>query len=390
MARIFRHDSITFTNDSFTGNSGNFGGGIYCYQGTTHVNNCTIAYNFATYGSASSFGAGAGVQGVSLYDSIVDANSDAGEEMDAKLSSSSGYNLVGTFPPNLKPYMGFTAAASDIVDSSNNPDLGTLANNGGPTRTMLPQTGSPAINAGDPSFTSPPFTDQRGYARVVGGRIDIGAVESGASADTVVTLSAGAVPEATPDTAYAGYTFAATGGTTPYVYGVTAGSLLPPGMTLQGGGLLTGTPLASGVFTFTVTAVDNFGNIATQNYTILSGVLPTVSLSESGSPFAENGGTATVTVSLNGASSQDTTIPFTFSGTASASDYSASTTSITILAGQTTGNITLTGLSDPSFGTSPQTVIVGLGTLTNGTPGSPTFVTATIDPPLALPTAWRR
>jgi len=34
------------------------------------------------------------------------------------------------------------------------------------------------VNAGDPAFAPPPATDQRGVARVIGGRIDIGAVEA--------------------------------------------------------------------------------------------------------------------------------------------------------------------------------------------------------------------
>jgi hypothetical protein len=37
----------------------------------------------------------------------------------------------------------------------------TLANNGGPTLTVLPQTGSPAVTAGH----NCPATDQRGVAR---------------------------------------------------------------------------------------------------------------------------------------------------------------------------------------------------------------------------------
>ena len=43
------------------------------------------------------------------------------------------------------------------------------------THELLP--GSPALDAGDPAFTPPPFTDQRGYARVFNGRIDIGSFE---------------------------------------------------------------------------------------------------------------------------------------------------------------------------------------------------------------------
>ncbi|CAN5440907.1 hypothetical protein BH10ACT7_BH10ACT7_10920 [soil metagenome] len=58
--------------------------------------------------------------------------------------------------------------------------LGALANNGGPTRTMLPLAGSPAIDQGNPAVTGEPTFDQRGtgFPRIVGGRIDIGAVEA--------------------------------------------------------------------------------------------------------------------------------------------------------------------------------------------------------------------
>jgi hypothetical protein len=63
---------------------------------------------------------------------------------------------------------------------TNNPQLGSLANNGGPTMTHAPLAGSPAINAGDPSIVfNPAEHDQRGapFVRVSGGRIDIGAFE---------------------------------------------------------------------------------------------------------------------------------------------------------------------------------------------------------------------
>ena len=69
--------------------------------------------------------------------------------------------------------------------------LGALANNGGPTQTRLPLAGSPAIDTGDPTFTIP-LTDQRGtgFARIVNGRVDIGAVEAPAATATTPVLSA--------------------------------------------------------------------------------------------------------------------------------------------------------------------------------------------------------
>jgi hypothetical protein len=70
--------------------------------------------------------------------------------------------------------------------------LGTLANNGGPTKTVALQSGSPAINAGDDNLA--PVTDQRGYPRA--GVSDIGAFEF--NAGTTPTPTPTPVPTATP------------------------------------------------------------------------------------------------------------------------------------------------------------------------------------------------
>jgi hypothetical protein len=72
-------------------------------------------------------------------------------------------------------------ALGNIVGSSTMqilPQLGPLANNGGPTKTHALLVGSPAINMGANLF-SPGPTDQRGvgFDRIVGGTIDIGAFE---------------------------------------------------------------------------------------------------------------------------------------------------------------------------------------------------------------------
>jgi hypothetical protein len=65
------------------------------------------------------------------------------------------------------------------VLESTDPVLGSLADNGGATRTRMPLDGSPAVDGGDPAFAAPPALDQRGagFARVSGGRVDIGALE---------------------------------------------------------------------------------------------------------------------------------------------------------------------------------------------------------------------
>src|SRR6185295_14149630 len=105
---------------------------------------------------------------------------------------------------------------------------------------------------------------------------------------------------------------------------------------------------------------------------------PSVTLSLSGSPLAENGGTATVTATLSNPSVQDVTINLGFTGTAaSGTDYSASNTSIVILAGATSGSITLTGIDDSTFEDS-ETVIVDVTGVTNGTENGTQQVTASI------------
>ncbi|MCO6450196.1 MAG: hypothetical protein J5I90_05350 [Caldilineales bacterium] len=67
---------------------------------------------------------------------------------------------------------------ANILDTS-------LQNNGGPTLTHALVAGGPAIDAGDPSFSGLTY-DQRGtpYSRVVNSRLDIGAFEVQAAANT--------------------------------------------------------------------------------------------------------------------------------------------------------------------------------------------------------------
>lgn len=58
------------------------------------------------------------------------------------------------------------------------PDLGPLADNGGPTSTMALRRASPAVDAGGlPSTSGCPLVDQRGASRPWGPACDIGAFE---------------------------------------------------------------------------------------------------------------------------------------------------------------------------------------------------------------------
>jgi hypothetical protein len=69
------------------------------------------------------------------------------------------------------------------VVSTANPQLGPLANNGGPTQTLAEARTSPAAGAGNPAKAvdannNPLTTDQRGFPRLINGLVDIGAFET--------------------------------------------------------------------------------------------------------------------------------------------------------------------------------------------------------------------
>jgi hypothetical protein len=187
--------SATIFNSTISGNSASEGGGIANCYGLVTVGNSTISSNSAKYdgGGISNCG-GVQIANSTLSDNSAPAgfgggiiNGGAVEIRNTIFNAGAlGENIVnngGTVTSN-----GYNISSDDgggvltgPGDQINtDPLLGPLQNNGGPTLTHLPLPGSPAIDAGDPSFTRPPFHDQRGscFYRVFGRRIDVGSVET--------------------------------------------------------------------------------------------------------------------------------------------------------------------------------------------------------------------
>jgi IPT/TIG domain/Bacterial Ig-like domain (group 3)/Putative Ig domain len=80
-------------------------------------------------------------------------------------------------------------------------------------------------------------------------------IAAGAAATSPLQITTGGLPGGQVQASYSA-TVAATGGTTPYSWGVVAGSL-PPGLALGGStGAIAGTPTASGQYAFTVQVTD--------------------------------------------------------------------------------------------------------------------------------------
>ena len=178
---------LTISSSTLNGNSAdNSGGGVFNYgfAGSAALQLSTITLSGNSAGSDG--GAISNVfAAVQISNSILNAGAAGGNIFsDSGTITSLGYNLSSDDGG------GFLTGSGDQINT--NPMLGPLQNNGGPTFTHELLSGSPAIDAGDPNFTPPPFFDQRGpgFDRVVNGRIDIGSFEVQGPTPTPITLSA--------------------------------------------------------------------------------------------------------------------------------------------------------------------------------------------------------
>ena len=140
---IENNGTLTMMNSTVSGNTAGYGGGIANF-GTVTVSNSTFAGNTATTGGGIS-----NYQAVTLTNSVVAGNTTTGTPGDDcdGCGTQSPYNLINT-----------------TSNSQIDPMLAALGNYGGPTQTMLPLPGSPAICGGSAAnIPTGVTTDQRGY-----------------------------------------------------------------------------------------------------------------------------------------------------------------------------------------------------------------------------------
>jgi hypothetical protein len=172
-AGIYNNGNATLVNVTASGNTAAGGGGVYSYKGNVSLTNCTVAGNVGGSGILNT-----GIGMFTIVNSIAADNNPGAEDADGPFNSL-GYNIIGKADQSSGwNILDFTGTIAHPL----NPALGTLGNNGGPTQTMVPLPGSPAIDAGsnawavDASYNPLP-TDQRGYPRIHNATVDIGAVE---------------------------------------------------------------------------------------------------------------------------------------------------------------------------------------------------------------------
>jgi hypothetical protein len=169
---IVSSGSVTVNNSTISGNTVDGymceGGGIR-NAGTFTLTNSTLSGNSAPSGQG---GAMSNAGQTMIGDTVLNAGASGGTIFNnGGTITSLGYNIASD--------NGGGVLTGPGDQTNTDPALGPLQDNGGPTFTHALLPGSPAINAGDPSFTPPPFYDQRGpnYVRVYDGQIDIGSFE---------------------------------------------------------------------------------------------------------------------------------------------------------------------------------------------------------------------
>jgi hypothetical protein len=160
-------DAVTVVSSTVTGNDAFAVGGLYA-RTSASLYNSTIARNRSTISAAGLVVAAP--TGIRLESVILALNKADGIELD--LATPGAATVTGS--NNLIMVHGaVTAVPADTI--TDDPKLGPLADNGGPTRTLALLPGSPAIDHGN--VVRPVKFDQRFLKRVDGPSPDMGAFE---------------------------------------------------------------------------------------------------------------------------------------------------------------------------------------------------------------------
>jgi hypothetical protein len=213
---IYNVGTLYVTDSTVAGNTAGSGGGGIITRGTAIVTNCTVSGNTAnaldTAGGidtssdnpdASSMLVNCTVAGNTNLNAAGPGGLFAGRYGTGQATVTLGNTIVADNSGNQLGTAGATVGPGTFVSNGNNlisdksasrfavltdlppqePLLAPLGNYGGPTQTMALLPGSPAIDAGSKDLAVDPAgntltTDQRGFDRIVGIAVDIGAFES--------------------------------------------------------------------------------------------------------------------------------------------------------------------------------------------------------------------
>jgi len=207
--------ALTVTGSTFAGNTATEDGSAMEAEGVVNVTNSTITANqtTATDGTTDGGAINSEVGDVTLtYVTMAGNIANAGVAEDVRAFDNSiepagpgtltSFGTViagaqcdlngGTTSSSYSYETGSSCGFTGTGDTQNGADplLGALGDNGGPTPTMLPQSGSPLIDAIPVAACDPTVTvDQRGVTRPQQNGCDIGAVEVEAPPPAPITVT---------------------------------------------------------------------------------------------------------------------------------------------------------------------------------------------------------
>jgi Calx-beta domain/Right handed beta helix region len=408
----YTYGQVTLENSTISGNQaagspGSAGGGVYFgyfYGGDQiQMRHTTIA------GNSAEVGGGVFVEtGRAALDHTVVADNTATTNADLANGSAGGFDLRYSLIE--------TPGTADITDQIGNllnqdPQLGPLQANGGPTETHLPAPTSPVVDTGEAS-TLP--IDQRGTARPGGVAVDMGAVELNPG---ILQLSASAY-NVNENGGTVTVTVTRTGGTDGAVavsFATSDGTATDPADFLDAAGTLNWADGDAAPKTFQVTIVDDLldevdetfgvalsnpqvallGTPSSATVTILDddvtgGLNPgVIQLTASAYSVAEGGGTVTITATRTGGTDGPVSATYgTGDGLAtSPADYTATTGTLNWADGDATPQTFQVTIVDDTLDEVDETFGVALsnpqGGATLGTPAAAAVTILDDDLPLA-------
>ena len=352
--------TATITDSTFSGNSAAVGGALYVTRDTVTLAASTIVGNSANAGD------GGGIANFATLDMAGDIMADNGPGLDCGSIGSAVTDLGYNIDDNGS--CGFSTTGSISNSSSLDASLAPLANNGGPTQTILPTGGSPAAGAIPYPTTVDaiqlcPTTDQRGTASALNTACNMGAVQGVVGPPTISGF--------TPPSGSSGTVVTITGtnllGATEVTFNGKAGTVNTVGQTE-----ITVT-VPTGATTGYITVTTPSGNVTSATQFIYLG--PTIT------GFTPSSGPPGTVVTITGTNLAVAT-EVSFNGKAATDITSDTPTKITVKVptGATTGYITVTA---PNGSVTSATKFIYVGpTITgfspsSGPPGTVVTITGT-------------
>ncbi len=289
--------------------------------GRLGLDNTVLTFNTQLLSNVTSFNAGASITALVAYDSYLCSNctsefsacipliAPALALNDLNVNEGNSGMTNATFTVTLTGAIGAldpvtvnyaTANGTALANSDYVPANGTLTFNPPFTQNTITQTiavqvigdtlveGNEMFSVNLTANVGATLTDNQGVATIVDDDINCPAI----------TLSPATLPNGQLGAAYS-QQLTASGGTGPYTFSLTSGSL-PGGVTLASGGLLSGTPTASGSFPVTIKATASNTCMGTQNYTLVIAACPAITVNPATLPNGTAGAAYNQTLTANG------------------------------------------------------------------------------------------